>query len=158
MAHQAETILAAIVTILKAGSTTDAGQAVYRGRTLPVEAAENSATGDVINVFEGDETSSLRDLNVPGGKLRTLQVFVELHKRASSTDQNDPSIDTLMNEFLRKVEVALEASFTLGGVCDKFVHTATQRARDGASQEFRVVTLELQVSYSTQRTNPAIRV
>lgn len=149
MAHQAETILAAIVTILKAGGT-DAGSRVYRGRTLPVEAAE----GDVINVYEGDEVSSLDDVN--SRKLRQLTVNVELYKRALPTDQNDPgSIDTALNDFIREVEVALEASFSLGGVCRNFIHTGTQRARGDADREFRVATLTLQVIYRTLRVDPA---
>jgi hypothetical protein len=153
MAHQAETILAAIVTILKAGST-DAGTAVYRGRTLPVEAAENS--GDVINVYEGDETSALDDVNFK--KTRELQVFVELHKRALPSDQNDPgSIDTAMNDFYREVEVALEASPSLSASCLWFEHTGTQRERDKADREYRVLTLNLLVHYRTVRTNPAVQ-
>lgn len=153
MAHQAETILASIVTILKAGST-DAGARVYRGRTLPVDATEGG--GDVINVYEGDESSSLSDLNTR--KRRELQVHVELHKRALPTDQNDPgAVDTAMNDFARKVEVALEADFSLGAACDWFEHTGTGRERDDADREYRVLTLNLSVRYRTVRTNPAIR-
>ena len=151
MAHQVETILAAIVTILKAGGT-DAGTRVYRGRTLPVEAAESG--GDVINVYEGDESSSLDDVN--SRKIRELAVFVELHKRALPADQNDPgAIDTAMNDFYREVEVALEADFSLGGSCRNFVHTGTQRERGDADREYRVLTLNLAVHYRTLRTNPA---
>lgn len=151
MAYQAETILASIVTILKAGST-DAGTRVYRGRTLPVDAPE----GDVINVYEGDESSSLDDVNFK--KTRDLQVYVELHKRALPTDQNDPgSVDTAMNDFARKVEVALEADPSLAATCLWMEHTGTQRERDKADREYRVLTLNLVVHYRTQRTNPAVQ-
>lgn len=153
MAHQAETILASIVTILKAGGT-DAGTAVHRGRTLPIEAAENA--GDVILVYEGDETSGLSDLNTR--KKRELQVFVELHKRSLPADQNDPgAVDTAMNDFAREAEIALEADYSLAGACDLFVHTGTQRERDGADRELRVLVLNLAVHYRTVRTNPAVR-
>lgn len=151
MPHQAENILASIVTILKAGST-DASTRVYRGRTLPVEAAE----GDVINVYEGDEESAPHDVNAL--KLRILDVFVELHKRAASSDVNDPgAIDTAMNDFCREVEIALEADTTLGATCMKFEHISTSRERDQANAEFRVLTLGLKVYYRTLRTNPAVQ-
>ena len=151
MAHQAETILAAIVTILKGGGT-DAGQFVYRGRTLPVDFAENG--GDVINVYEGDESSALDDVNFK--KTRELRVYVELHKRALPSDQNDPgSIDTAMNDFYREAEIALEASPSLSGSCLWFEHVGTKRERDSADREYRVLTLELAVHYRTVRTNPA---
>lgn len=151
MAYQAETILASVVTILKAGGT-DAGSRVYRGRTLPVESAEGG--GDVINVYEGDEQSRLDDVN--SRKIRTLQVFVELHKRALPSDQNDPgSVDTALNDFAREVEFALEADFSLGGSCRNFVHVGTTRERDHADREYRVLTFELAVTYRTLRTNPA---
>jgi hypothetical protein len=153
MAHQVETILASIVTILKAGST-DAGSRVYRGRTLPVDSPEGG--GDVINVYEGDESSALDDVN--SRKISELQVFVELHKRALPADQNDPgSVDTSMNDFYREVEVALEADFSLAGSCRNFIHIGTQRERDSADREYRVLTLNLAVHYRTLRTNPAVQ-
>ena len=151
MAHQAETILASIVTILKAGST-DAATRVYRGRTLPVEAVET----DIINVYEGDESSQLDDVNTR--KIRMLQVFVELHKRALPADQNDPgSVDTAMNDFYREVEIALEADFSLAATCRNFTHVGTKRDRGDADREFRVLTLELMVHYRTLRLNPAVQ-
>lgn len=153
MAHQVETIMAALVTLLKAGGT-DAGTSVHRGRTLPVEAAENS--GDVINVYEGDEDSALDDVNYK--KTRALQVFVELHKRALPTDQNDPgSIDTAMNDFYREVEVAIEADPYLSASCLWCEHTGTKRERGDADREYRVLTLNLMVHYRTVRTNPAVQ-
>lgn len=156
MAHQVETILAAIVTILKAGST-DAGTAVHRGRTVPVEAAENS--GDVINVYEGDESSNVNIRATEYMKARELQVYVELHKRGLPTDQNDPgSVDTAMNDFCREVEVALEADPSLSGACLWFEHTGTRRERADGDREYRVLTLDLTVHYRTQRTNPAVQV
>jgi hypothetical protein len=153
MAHQAETILASIVTILKAGST-DAGTRVYRGRTLPVDSTEGG--GDVINVYEGDESSALDDVNYK--KVRDLQVYVELHKRALPTDQNDPgAIDTAMNDFAREVEIALEADPSLGSTCLWMEHSGTSRESDKADREYRVLTLNLTVHYRTVRTNPAVQ-
>lgn len=152
MAHQAETILASIVTTLKTAATA-AGNSVFRGRTLPVEAEENAGT--VINVYEGDEASSL--LNMNGGKRRALDVFVELQLRLLPSSQTDPTpIDTAMNEFARAVEVALEADFTLGATCQKFEHVATLRDRENADEEYRALTLHLVVTYRTLRTNPAV--
>lgn len=157
MAHQAETILAAIVTILKAGSTDAGATAVHRGRTLPVEFAENG--GDVINVYEGDESSNVNIRSTEYMKVRELQVYVELHKRALPSDQNDPgSIDTAMNDFCREVEVALEADPSLSGSCLWFEHTGTRRERGDGDREYRVLTLNLTVHYRTQRTNPAAQV
>jgi len=152
MPHQCENILAAIVTLMK-NASTDAGTRVYRGRTLAVEEAEGA--GDVINVYEGDENSNPDDVNTR--KLRSLEVFVELHKRATPTDVNDPtSLETAANDFLREVEVALEASVTLSGTCLKFEHQSTRREREGrADREYRVVTLGLVVVYRTLRTDPS---
>lgn len=151
MPHQAENILASIVTLLKAGGT-DAGTRVYRGRTIPVEAAES----DVINVHEGDEDSTPHDVNAL--KLRILDVFVELHKRAASANVNDPgAVDTAMNDFYREVEIALEADTTLAGTCMKFEHVSTSRERAEADAEIRVLTLGLKVYYRTLRTNPAVQ-
>lgn len=151
MPHQSENICAAIVTLLK-NAATDAGNRVYRGRTLPVEEAEG--TGDVINVYEGDEESKPDDVNTR--KVRVLEVFVELHKRSSPTDVNDPtSLETAANEFLRKVEVALEASITLTSTCLKFEHTSTRRERSQAAREYRVTSLTLLVMYRTLRLDPA---
>jgi hypothetical protein len=149
MPHQCENILASIVTILKAGGT-DASTRVYRGRTVPPEAAE----GDVILVYEGDEESAPDDLNYR--KVRTLDVAVELHKRATAADVNDPgAIETAMNDFYREAEVALEASVNLSGTCLKFEHVFTQRERNGeGDQETRCLTLGLRVHYRTVRTDP----
>jgi len=154
MAHQVETILAQIVTTLKAGGT-DAGARVYRGRTLPVAASEGA--GDVINVYEGDESSSLADQQARN-KQRSLNVMVELHHRGLPTDQEDPgSVDTAMNDFLREVEIAIEADFTLAGTCMLCTHTGTRRERASADKEYRLVTLDLQVLYRTLRTDPAVK-
>lgn len=152
MAHQCETIVAAIVTLLKAGGT-DAGTRVYRGRTVPPEAAE----GDVILVYEGEEDSSHLDVN--GLKDRYLDVAVELHKRATVTDVNDPTaIETAMNDFYREAEVALEASYNLSGTCQQFQHVFTRRERNGdGDQETRCLTLGLRVHYRTLRTNPEVQ-
>ena len=53
------------MTLLK-NASTDAGNRVYRGRTVPVDAPE----GDVVLVYEGDEESGHADLN--GVKARLL--------------------------------------------------------------------------------------
>lgn len=152
MPHQCETILAQIVTTLK-NASTDAGNRVYRGRTLPVEDSEGN--GDVICVYEGDEDSALHDVNTL--KLRILDVFVELHNRATPTDQNDPTaLETAMNDFCREVEVALEASVTLNNTCMKFEHVTTRRERGAKGEkERRILTLGLKVYYRTLRTDPS---
>lgn len=156
MAYQAENIAASIVTILKAAGT-DAGTAVHRGRTLPIEVAENS--GDAINVYDGDETSNVNIRSTEYMKVRELRIYVELYKRTLPTDQNDPtSIDTALNDFARKVEVALEADPTLAGTCLWFEHDGTQRDRADADREYGELTLNLMVHYRTQRTNPAVQV
>lgn len=153
MAHQIETILAALVTTLKAANT-DALTRVYRGRTLPVEASEGG--GDVINIYEDDESIDLNDVNF--FKIRNQTVNVELHKRDIPDDVNDPgAVDAAANEFLRQVEVAIEADFRLGGTCMAVQHVGTRRDRADADQEFRVITVNLNVRYRTQRTDPEVQ-
>ncbi len=153
MSHAAENIVASVISILTAAATV-AGNSVYGSPDVAI--AEDDNDGAVIAVFEGDEESELHSETSNSIKARWLELFVELHFRGSVVDPKNPrGVDTAANDFLRQVEVALEADQTLGGKCLTFKHTNTKRERDSKVQSLRVYTLRLVVQYRTARTNPS---
>lgn len=147
MTHRRETLLAAIVTQIKAAATT-VGNKVYRGRRLPVEDAELP----VCLVYQGDEASEFNDL-ATDLKRRRLNVTIEIHQDSDPATLNDPGIETALNALSEEIEDALEADFTVGGNALFFEHQSTTVDIETGEVDRGVIRLGLMVDYRTVRTD-----
>lgn len=117
MAHPRELIRKKVVQYLR--GTTNAGASVYASRVAPLISNSWQDELPAICVYTMDDNGEIFNA-APREYLRTVEVVVEIHAKATSDLDDD--LDTIA----RQVEKLLLQDDTLDGLCNDFTYSRTK--------------------------------